>query len=116
MAKQKKWRGIPTYLQTQVPMVKTPGVPVVTPEVKVENMAQKPVEDKTVVTAWTGFAVPVKCPLCSATVLGDRLTKACIVTTTRKERVLNGFVVVDRDMVCRWCSGQFMTRERVREL
>lgn len=94
------------------PAFQTPEPKIKTPKIKTETREENKREKKKTVT-WIGRAIPTRCPYCGATVLQDRLTKACVVIHTRKLVEIDDIIVRYREMKCIRCERMFTAREKI---
>jgi hypothetical protein len=99
-------------LETQSPPLEQMDPAMFTPVPQVQ-IPEPPVEKRNGrdVIPWEGPAVAHACPKCGCRLLADRLTKACVVTTTRKVEGAPGGQYQDRDMKCLYCGIMFLARE-----
>ncbi len=100
--------------QHSAPDLSTP-----TPEIRTADPEAEVTRDQTEATpagrpvvAWLGLIEPHSCPHCRTRLLGDRATKACVVTSTLPESQVDGQRVRDRKMKCLWCEETFVAREK----
>jgi len=124
MSKNRDNRGKPIGMETNVPRVmhqepdvmaedpamKTPATPE-TVNREEKNEAKKEEKPKPIID-WKGPADLHECPKCGARVLQDRMTKACVVLTTRQLAREGDLLIQDREMLCLRCQMLFIAREK----
>lgn len=96
---------------------KVPGVE--TQQSGTETRAEEstPVEEAgRMVVAWPGQAEPVRCPHCSRRLLGDRSTRACVVSSTGHWTEGDGKFSRSRVLKCFHCGLRFEAVEQADEL